>query len=371
MKVIFSANTSWYLYNFRKSTIKRFIDNGHEVHIIAPDDVYTDKLKSLGVHKHHLFLYSNSLNPFQDLLTILHLLFLYFCIKPDAIYNFTPKINIYSALVSYCFPSLKVFNNIAGLGTAFIEDGLKKKILHNLYKLSQKRANIVFFQNEEDMLHFVNSNLVRIENSRRILGSGVNLDDFVATRISKEKTTKFILVARMIEQKGVRLYAEAARLIREKDPTAEFALLGPILDSNPSAINRDEIYKWVESGYLNYLGHSDNVASVLANYDCVVLPSFYREGVPKSLLEAAACGKIVVTTNNIGCKDAIVDGVTGFLCEPKSLESLTNALEKVLKMSPDDFIKMKISARHLAQEKFDENIIIDEYLATIKSNNTN
>ncbi|MCW2094203.1 MULTISPECIES: glycosyltransferase family 4 protein [Lelliottia] len=366
MKVIFSANTSWYLYNFRKNTIKRFIELGHEVHIIAPDDAYTNKLIDLGVQKHHLFLHSNSLNPLQDMVTILHLLYLYITIKPDVVYNFTPKINIYGAFVSYLLPSLRVVNNIAGLGTAFVDDGLKKKILHFLYKFSQKRADIVFFQNEEDMLLFTKSNLVKKEKSRRILGSGVNLEAFNTTRMTKEKDIKFILVARLIEQKGVKLYAEAARIIREKYPTAEFALLGPILDSNPSAIHRDEISKWVDAGLLNYLGHSDNVASVLAEYDCVVLPSFYREGVPKSLLEAAACGKIVITTNNIGCKDAVIDGITGFLCEPKSLEALVNALEKVIQMNPDSFIKMKKSARCLALNKFDENIIIDEYLATIK-----
>ncbi|HBL5468224.1 TPA: glycosyltransferase, partial [Enterobacter hormaechei] len=133
---------------------------------------------------------------------------------------------------------------------------------------------------------------------------------------------------------------------------------------NPFAIHEKEIKNWEDLGTLNYLGHSDNVAEVLIDYDCVVLPSFYREGVPKSLLEAAASGKIIITTDNIGCRDAVIDGVTGFLCKPKSLESLLEAFYKVLQLDYDSFVKMKIGARELAKAKFDENIIIEEYLKT-------
>ncbi|HCR0194411.1 TPA: glycosyltransferase, partial [Enterobacter hormaechei] len=175
---------------------------------------------------------------------------------------------------------------------------------------------------------------------------------------------KFLLVARLIEQKGIRLYAEAAKIIKEKYPHVEFSLLGPIISNNPFAIHEKEIKNWEDLGTLNYLGHSDNVAEVLIDYDCVVLPSFYREGVPKSLLEAAASGKIIITTDNIGCRDAVIDGVTGFLCKPKSLESLLEAFYKVLQLDYDSFVKMKIGARELAKAKFDENIIIEEYLKT-------
>ncbi|EQC2550374.1 glycosyltransferase family 4 protein [Enterobacter sichuanensis] len=365
MKVIFSANTSWYLYNFRKTTIQRFVAEGHDVHIIAPDDVYTDKLIALGVKKHNLFLSGNSLNPFLDAMTAIHLFILYLMIRPRVIYNFTPKINIYSTFICYLLPYVKVINNIAGLGTAFIDNGYKKILLQILYKLSQNRADMVFFQNEEDMAYFINNKIIKTDKVSRIFGSGVNLDAFTPSRMFKGTEVKFILVARLIEHKGVRLYAEAARVIKDKYPHSNFALLGPIPENNPASIKPDEISLWVENGCLDYLGHSDNVAEVLEQYDCVVLPSFYREGVPKSLLEAAACGKIIVTTNNIGCKDAVVDGETGYICEPKSQESLISALEKVLHLDSKDFVEMKINARMLAQEKFDEKINIDKYLNTI------
>ncbi|MDR0166271.1 glycosyltransferase family 4 protein, partial [Enterobacter ludwigii] len=277
---------------------------------------------------------------------------------------FTPKINIYSSLVSYFFPRVKVVNNIAGLGTAFINEGMKKKLLSNLYKISQKRADFVFFQNNEDHNYFVKEKIVCEAKTKRILGSGVNLEFFKPTKITKEEHIKFLLVARLIEQKGIRLYAEAAKIIKEKYPHVKFSLLGPIITNNPFAIDEREINNWEELGVVEYLGHSDNVAEVLIGYDCVVLPSFYREGVPKSLLEAAASGKIIITTDNIGCRDAVIDGVTGFLCKPKSLESLLEAFYKVLQLDYNSFIKMKIDARKLAQEKFDENIIIEEYLKT-------
>lgn len=364
MKVVFSSNTAWYLYNFRKGTIKRFIEKEYEVVIIAPTDKYSYLLKELGCKINHLYIRSNSLNPVHDSVTLVHLLSLYIKIKPDIIYNFTPKINIYSSLVSYFFPRVKVINNIAGLGTAFINEGMKKIFLTYLYKLSQKRADFVFFQNNEDHNYFVKEKIVCESKSKRILGSGVNLDFFKPTKINKEDHIKFLLVARLIEQKGIRLYAEAAKIIKEKYPHVEFSLLGPIISNNPFAIHEKEIKNWEDLGTLNYLGHSDNVAEVLIDYDCVVLPSFYREGVPKSLLEAAASGKIIITTDNIGCRDAVVDGVTGFLCKPKSLESLLEAFYKVLQLDYDSFVKMKIGARELAKAKFDENIIIEEYLKT-------
>ncbi|EIV3168423.1 glycosyltransferase family 4 protein, partial [Escherichia coli] len=326
-----------------------------------------EKLVSLGVKKYNLFLNGSSLNPFVDIVSVFHLFLLYFFIKPDVVCNFTPKLNVYSSLVSFFYPKIKVINNISGLGSAFVSNNIKKSMLHILYKITQRRADIIFFQNNDDLSYFLEHRLVQEIKTRCVIGSGVDINKFKVTKIDREKCIKFILVARLIEHKGIRLYVEAARIIKSKYPFTHFALLGPSIDSHPSSINLDEVHRWTELGYIDYLGHSDDVANVIADFDCVVLPSYYREGVPKSLLEAAASGKIIITTNTVGCRDSVIENVTGFLCEPRSLESLIGALERVLQLNENEFINMKISARHLAEEKFDENINIKKYIDSIEN----
>lgn len=367
MEVVFSANSSWYLYNFRRNTLESFLALGHRVHIIAKKDLYSDKLVQMGCLFHRLSIQSNSLNPIYDTVTLLHLSYLYLKIRPDYIYNFTPKINIYGSLSALLFRKAKVINNIAGLGTAFIEDGFKKQLVKLLYKLSQGRADLIFFQNEEDLSLFVINNLVKKEKCIRIPGSGVDLKKFKVSKEADDEYIKFLLVARLIEQKGIRLYVEAARKIKEKNPHIKFSLLGPIVKNNKFAISEEEIEEWVASDVIEYLGESDDVPSIMQQYDCIVLPSYYREGVPKSLLEAAASGKIIITTNHVGCRETVSHGVNGFLCEPKSVMSLAMSITSVLSLTSLERSEMKKNSRILAEEKFDETIVINKYLETLSN----
>ncbi|HFI1204365.1 TPA: glycosyltransferase, partial [Escherichia coli] len=201
-----------------------------------------------------------------------------------------------------------------------------------------------------------------------IAGSGVDLNRFSYSPSELDYPRRFILVGRLLEEKGVRIYADAARMLKDKyKEKVDFNLLGFIDNENVRAISYSEINSWINDGVVNYLGSTDNVETIVKKMDCVVLPSFYREGIPKSLIEAAALGKIIVTTDNVGCRDTVKDKVSGFLCKPKSVESLVKALEKVILIDKVNAVEMGKESRKLAVEKFDENLIIAEYIKKIES----
>ncbi|QLO12771.1 glycosyltransferase family 4 protein [Citrobacter freundii] len=285
-------------------------------------------------------------------------------LKPDLVFNFTPKVNIYSTLAAQ-FVKAKVVNNIAGLGSLFVSHSLASRIAKLLYRISQPLADFVFFQNEEDRKLFLDAGIVKQQFTDRLPGSGVDLSRFVVTPAPDDGSVRFILVARMLREKGVELYVEAARQLHQQYPNLEFNLLGFIDEDNPSGISRTQIEQWQNDGTINYLGTTDDVTKVLANQDCVVLPSYYREGVPKSLLEAAAMGKPIVTTDNVGCRETVDNGLSGFLCTPNDLLSLKNALDKIITMTHAQRKKFGCTGRIKIENEFDENMIIKAYLSQL------
>ncbi|MFP2421034.1 glycosyltransferase family 4 protein [Pseudescherichia vulneris] len=365
MKVVLSANTSWYLYNFRKNTIKQLISGGHTVYIVAPIDDYSNILAKLGCHCVDVKLSARGMNPLNEIQTIISFVKIYKKIRPDVIFNFTPKNNIYSTLAAYHLPT-KIINNIAGLGTAFIGRSVSKSILMFLYKISQRRANRIFFQNTDDLKQFVNNKIASESQSRLIPGSGVDLNRFGLDERSVDGVTNFILIARLILEKGIPEYAKAATILKDKyGDKVHFSLAGFVDQDNPSAVPLELINKWHDDGVMRFLGKTDKVEDLLQHNDCVVLPSYYREGVPKSLLEAAAMGKIIVTTDNVGCREAVIDNETGYLCEPRSVLSLTCALEKVILMDHKAREEMGRAGRDYISRRFDEQIVINEYLSCL------
>ena len=365
MKIALTANTSWYIYNFRKNTIKELINYGNEVHVISPHDEYTEKIKSLGCQVHHIKIDGRGVNPFVDVITCFNFFKLFIKIKPQVVLNFTPKNNIYSSIAASPL-NISVINNIAGLGHAFIKNSFLNRLVRKLYKISQKRVSYIFFQNEEDMEIFKNNKIGVSAFKERIPGSGADLKRFSFSPAPPKKPLRFLLTARMLKEKGVYLFAEAARHFKEKyGDKVEFSLLGFCDSSNPSGVKIDEINTWVGQGIINYLGVTDKVENVIKDVHCVVLPSYYREGVPKSLLEAGAMGKPIITTDNVGCRETVVDGFNGYLCNPRSLSSLIDAMEKIIVSSDEEISQLgKNSRRHIA-DNFDETTVIDRYLYSI------
>lgn len=364
--IAITANTSWYLFNFRKNTILALLAEGYKVIAIAPHDEYSKALQELGCKFVEINIDQGGKNPVNDLSTLFCFYSIFKKFNIDCVLNFTPKNNIYSTLAASKL-SIKTINNVAGLGVLFINETLSSKIARRLYKISQRQASKVFFQNEEDRNLFLSSGYADPSVTERLPGSGVDLSRFSYSPSEDDGVVRFLLIARMLYDKGVGYYVDAARQLRAKfGNRVEFRLLGFLDVNNPSSVSKVQMQEWVDEGVVTYLGTSDKVEEEIALIDCIVLPSFYREGVPKSLLESGAMGKPIVTTNNVGCRETVNDGVNGYLCEPRSLDSLVISLEKIIKHSHQERLMMGAASREKMTKEFDEEIVINKYLRAIK-----
>lgn len=364
--VVITSNTSWYLYNFRKNKILTLVQEGYRVVAISPKDEYSQKLAELGAEYQHIEIDQGGTNPVKDVGTFFGFLGLYRKIRPDVVLNFTPKNNIYSTLAASLLGAKSV-NNIAGLGMVFINENVTAKLARFLYKTSQPRAHTIFFQNNEDKELFAKHKLAPLDITDRVPGSGADLSRFSVLESNDDGCVRFLLIARMLYDKGIGHYVEAAREMRAKyGNKVEFRLLGFLDVNNPSAVSKAEMQSWVEEGIVNYLGTSDSVEDEIAKVDCMVLPSFYREGVPKSLLEACAMGKPIVTTDNVGCRETVDDGINGYLCELRSTSSLVEKLDLMINLSHEERLTMGLKSRIKVEQEFDERIVINKYLNAVE-----
>ena len=365
-KIAIISNVSWNLYNFRLSLMKAMQLEGYEVIAIAPYDQYSQKIIDAGFEYHSIKLSSQGINPIQDMLTTVEFYKLLKNLSPDFICNYTIKPNIYASFVARVL-NIKMINNIAGLGTLFIKQGPITSIAKMLYKASQAKADRVFFQNRDDFEFFTEEGIVNRSSCDILPGSGVDMKRFRPQVKPESDVVRFLHVSRMIWEKGIGEYVDAARIIKAKYPNVEFCLLGFLDVENPGAISREQMNKWVEEGVINYLGISDDVDEVIATADCVVLPSYYREGTPKTLLESASSAKPIITTNNVGCRDVVDHGINGYLCEPRSAEDLAKKIEMFLALSLEEKLQMGINSRLKVKNQFDEKIVIGKYLEVLKS----
>ena len=366
IKVALVANTGWYLYNFRRTLMKVLKAKGHDVIAISPRDDYTRRLVDEGISHHHIPLDGGSINPAKELRSILALRRVLCNGGVDVVFSFTPKGNIYSGL-ALMGRKTQLVANVSGLGRAFVSRSFLTLLVRRLFYHTFGRAAWVFFQNEDDRQIFINAGMVEAKKSERIPGSGVDLGHFSPSNdaCTCEEAPTFLLIARLLWDKGVGEFVDAARYIRKQHPKVRFQLLGFLDVSNPSAVPRRTVEGWVEKGIIEYLGTTDDVRPHVCAADCVVLPSFYREGVPRSLLEAAAMGKPIITTDSVGCRDAVDDGITGFLCLPRDVGDLSEKILLILKMSPEERNTMGLHGRGKMMREFDEKIIIERYLAII------
>ena len=368
-KIAISINTSWNIYNFRLGLIKALQEEGFKIYAIAPKDDYSEKLENLGVKHIDIFMNNKGTNPVEDIKTIWEYYKIYKQIKPDVALHYTIKPNIYGTIGAK-LAGVKVINNISGLGTVFLNDSLFSKIARNLYKIALKFSNKVFFQNPYDKELFIQNRLVEKNKTDLLPGSGIDTDKFKPLEKEKKDKFKFLFIARLVRDKGIIEYVEAARIIKnlklkiENYTEVEFQVLGAFYPGNPTAITKEQMEKWVKNGIITYLGVSDNVSEIIKNSDCVVLPS-YREGLSRVLLEAASMAKPIITTDTPGCRDVVDDGINGFLCKVKDSKDLANKMEKMLNLSEDERIKMGKAGREKIIKEFDEKIVISKYLSTI------
>jgi len=363
-KIIFSSNTAWYLYNFRLDLIKE-LAKSNEIFIIAPrDDNYFNKLKLFG-KCYDIELDVGGSNPVNDLKLIYSFLKLFKKIKPDLVVLYTIKPNIYGGLAAKML-NIQTLNVIAGLGTVFLNDRLTSKIARWLYKVSCKN-NIVLFENKEDSKKFLKEKLVKSEQVELVPGSGIDVNKFApkSNKISKNKNLIFLFIARLIKDKGILEYVEAARIVKNKYPNVHFKILGSYYEDNPTAISKEQMKQWLAEGIIEYLGYTDAVIEEIEKADCIVLPS-YREGLSRVLLEAASMSKPIITSNVTGCKEVVDDGENGFLAKVKDSRSVAEAMEKIINLSQNERNIMGEKGREKIKKEFDNEIVIKKYLCIIR-----
>lgn len=364
--VVLCANTSWYIYNFRRNTIKAFIREGHQVIVVAPQDESSKFFTELGVKHYKFSLNPNGTNPFKEILVISKLISLYLYIKPNFVMNFTPKMNVYSTIASIVSRS-KTINNISGLGSVFVEDSVFSKFVSLLYRFTQMFSAKVFFQNNDDMEMFISRKIVPRFKCEYIPGSGVDLEWFQLTEAPDDDVVRFIIVCRMLYEKGIDSYARAAEFCREKyGDKVQFIAVGFLDKGNKRALPIEVMDDWVSKGILIYRGGLGDIRPEVALSDCIVLPSIYPEGTPRSLLEGGAMGKPIITTNMPGCASTVENGENGFLCGPRSTSDLVLSMEKIINMTHKRRLKMGLKSRELVERKFDEQIVIKKYLECLK-----
>jgi glycosyltransferase involved in cell wall biosynthesis len=373
MKILIALNSAWNLLNFRSNLIRALIDDGHTVVLAAPSDENVPALQALGARFIDLPLQTHGTNPIADLLLLGRFINLLYRERPNVFLGYTAKPNIYGSLAAH-FLNIPVINNISGLGSVFIKGGLVSKVLQLLYRSALRRSKWVFFQNPDDLQLFLSLGLVKQKQVKILPGSGVDLQKFQKTPLPYFQTTGsnnignrnfvFLLITRMLRDKGVEEFVNAARSIKESHPEVRCALLGFIDNDNPNSISSRKIQEWVDEGVVNYWGTSTDVRVQLAQADCVVLPS-YREGTPRTLLEAAAMGRFLIATDVPGCREVVRDGFNGLLCQPKSYTSLAEKMVQALCIPDSQYKDMAQKSRQWVEERFDERLVISEYLMVL------
>ena len=368
-KVVIASNSTWSIVNFRTGLIRALLDSGCEVIALAPSDDYVPRLLDLGCRYLPLAMDSKGTHPGRDFLLLWRIWRLLRRERPDVYFGFTVKPNIYGSLAARVL-RIPVINTITGLGVVFMRKNWLTLLVRGLYRLSLMRSKMVFFLNEDDRQVFIENGLVRWEKTKRLNGEGVDLDRFKFVPILNHSDQfRFLLIARMLWDKGVGEYVEAARISKGCFPNAEFCLLGFLDVQNPSAISRCQMDEWITEDVVRYLGASDDVRAEIANADCIVLPSYYREGIPRALLEASAMGRPIITTDAVGCREVVDDGVNGFLCRYQDVQDLAKKMERMLELSPEARSEMGRRGREKIEREFDERLVIDRYLEVIANKN--
>lgn len=365
--VTLSSNTSWYLYNFRASTIRRLRNAGFRVACISPEDDYSQKLvDDLACDWFPLRMSNQGSNPIKDARLIYQFYRYYRELRPVAALHFTIKNNVYGTWAARLL-GIPAINTISGLGTAFIRRGVVSTIVRLLYKTSQPFAHRVFCQNEEDLAQLVDSKLVARHQLQLLPGSGVDLERFnPSLREAHPGPFRFLYAGRMLTDKGLWELITAVRAINANGIQCTLWLSGFADVDNISSISQQQLTGWAQHPGIEWLGPTDAIEQIYSAVDCVVLPS-YREGMPRSLLEAGAMGLPVISTDVPGCRNVVTAGYNGFLCEAKNSESLQIAMHKMLQLSDAQRAVMGKNGRTLMSEKYDERLVVEATLRAVEA----
>lgn len=362
MKILILANNDIGLYNFRKELIDRLIKEKNEVYMSLPNGERVKDLEKLGCIFIETDVDRRGTNPIKDFKLILKYRKILNTIKPDIVLTYTIKPNIYGGLMCR-IKNIPYICNITGLGTATENKSIVQKIVFVLYKCALKRVKCCFVQNSEN-LQFLNDNkLVKETKCKLIPGSGVNLEQYkVLPYPNNIEKIKFLFISRIMKEKGIEQYLEAAKIIKNKYSNTEFHILGFCEQEY-----EEKLKKLTEDGIISYHGLQKDVIPFLQEASCLIHPSYYPEGMSNVLLEASASGRPVITTNRSGCKEIVEDGKTGYIIEIKNSQQLIEKIEEFLKLSNEQRKQMGLEARKKVENEFDRNIVIDKYIEEINN----
>jgi len=370
-KIVIALNTAWNLVNFRVGLIESLHRAGYEVVAVAPSDGCEARLPCRFLD---LPMDNGGTNPLRDIVLMMRFMALFRRERPAVFLAYTVKPNIYGGLAAW-FMRVPTINNVAGLGSVFIRNGILAKFVRQLYRIALTSSAKVFFQNPDDLALFQAQRVVAHGRVGFLPGSGVDLARFAPAELLPSggdsvrpldgKPIVFLLLARLLWDKGLAEYVAAATQLRaEYGDAVEFHLAGQGDIKNPSAVSQQQLDEWVSAGRVRYFGFTEDVRPLIANADVVVLPSF-REGTPKTLLEAAAMGKPLIATDVPGCREVVMPGENGLLCEARSSDSLAAAMRAMLAMTSLQRQQMGLRGRSLVEAKFDERIVHARYIDAI------
>ena len=345
------------------SFIKSLLAEGHEVHTVAPVDVYTQRLVEAGCIHHNVRMDSRGANPVRDFGLLIEFWSIYRRLKPDIILHYTIKPNIYGTLAAAIL-KIPIINNVCGLGTVFLKKGIVSQVATRLYRWAFRYPKKVFFQNAEDRQLFLERKLVPPGVADLVPGSGVDLRRFVPVPSGKNEKFTFLLISRLITDKGVLEFIEAVKELKTKGLNARFQILGPKDPKHKRGIQLKTIDEWIHSGIVEYLGTTDDVRQYINKADCVVLAS-YREGTPRTLLEAASSGKPIIATDVPGCHHVVVDNYNGLLCKMKDSDDLAQKMQTMAGLDEKVLKEMGANGRKKMELEYSEDIVINKYIAAI------
>lgn len=368
LKILFVDNTARCFYIFRMPVAQAFKQAGYDVIVMTPsEDEYSRNIEKAGI-RHMIYPLKGKFSPVEDIKLLIFFWKQYKKLSPDYIIHYTIKPNIYGSIAAGIneIPSLAV---VPGTGSVFSEKGVVSSIVKILYKVAFHFPSKIWVLNQEDKNAFIKKKIVKSNRIEVLPGEGVDLTYFSPQQdYVKKAPFVFLYMGRMLKEKGVIYLAEASSLLRKKsEMNFEIHLLGLVDGLTKDVISMEQIKEWERKGWVNYLGSLPDVRKEIENSDCIVLPSYYGEGVPRSLMEASALQRVIITTDNVGCKDVIEDGETGFLCQPKSAEDLAKKMFYVMSLDETRLRELGVNGRNKVIREFDNKIIVEKYMNLVQT----
>jgi glycosyltransferase involved in cell wall biosynthesis len=368
-KIAIVANSTWNIHNFRLNILTVLSQYNYDITVIAPTDQYITYKKLFPQVKHINLkkLVRKGTNPLKDWQLTLELLNIYRAEKPDIILHYTIKPNIFGGIAAQ-IAKIPYICVVTGLGYSFLHEGFINFISKKLYRYSFNKSEKVIFENIDDRLLFNQLGLVGPEKSISVKGCGINIDHFKpfsANGFAKHIPVVFSFIGRLLYDKGVKEFVEAARIVKKSNPDTQFWVIGDIDKDNPSALNPHELQSWIEEGIIEYHGHTEDIKTYISKTDCVVCPS-YREAIPRVVQEGMAMKKSIITTDTAGCKEAVEEGKNGYLVPIKNVPILAQAMIKITQLDAQQLRDMGEYSRKKVENEFDEKIIANQFIQIIE-----